>query len=170
MNHLLEALKNDLQKPPSSPVTVVETKERESSLSHRYKDLGLQQGLENFVTDEPTLFSFTPFRNNDTAEPDGVTPRLDTTPVNDSISENPKSVTLEGLMELEKDLIDVHAVSHGLKNHQLNEEDGHQCCANNDDLDELGRKMAETLNVSEIHSSQEVTEQESSIKLSDEEF
>lgn len=170
MHHLLEALKNDLQKPPSSSVTVVERdNERESSLSHRYKELSLQQGLEKFMTDEANLVSFIPFRDNDTAEPDGVTPRLDAMPVNGTISENAKSVTQEDLMDLEQDHTKVHAVSQGLENHRFCEADGHQYCTN-DDLDELARNMAESLNVSEIHSSQAITEQESSVKLSDEEF
>lgn len=167
MRHLLEALQNDLQKPPSSSVTVLENKERDSSLSHRYKDSSLQQDLGNFMTDDTSLLSFTPFRDNDTTVPDGVTRSVDTTPLNVSISENAKSVIQEDLMNLERDHKKINA---GLEKHELSEEDRHQWCADNDDLDELGRNMAESLNVSEIHSSQEVTEQESSVKFSDEEF
>ncbi|MCJ8736726.1 hypothetical protein PDJAM_G00015760 [Pangasius djambal] len=173
MRHLLEALQNDLQKPPSSSVTVLENKERDSSLSYRLKNSSLQQELGNFATDDTSLLSFTPLRDKDSWEPDGVTPRLDTTPVNGSISENAKSVRQEDkkdLRDLERDHKKGNAISAGLENHQLNEEDRHQSCADNDDLDELGRNMAESLNVSEIHSSQEVTEQESFVKLSDDEF
>lgn len=173
MRHLLEALQNDLQKPPSSSVTVLENKERDSSLSHRYKDSSLHHELGNFVTDDTSLLSFAPLRDKDTWESDGVTPRLDTTPVNDSISENAKSVRQEDkkdLMDLERDHKKGNAITPGWENHQLNKEDRHQSCADNDYLDELGRNMAESLNVSEIHSSQEVIEQESSVKLSDDEF
>lgn len=170
MRHLLEALQNDLQKPPSSSVTVLENKERGHSLSHRQKDSSLQQELGNFTTDDTSLLSFTPFRDKDTWEPDGVTPRLDTTPVNGSISENAKPATQEDLLDLEQDHKNVNAVPVGLVTDQLNEEDQHQWCADNDDLDELRRNITESLNVSEIHSSQEVIEQEPSVKLSDDEF
>ncbi|KAF4084221.1 hypothetical protein AMELA_G00126130 [Ameiurus melas] len=173
MRHLLEALQNDLQKPPSSAVTVLEIKERDSSLWHRHKDSSLQQDLGNFTTDDTSLLSFKPLRDNDTWEPDGVAPRLDTTLVNGSISKNAKPVTQEDkkdLMVLEQDHKKGDAISLSfLENHQLNKEDRHQSCADNDELDELGRNM-EFLNVSEIHSSQEFTEQESSVKLSDDEF
>lgn len=170
MRHLLEALQNDLQKPPFSSMTVLENKERDSSLLYRHKDSSLQQELGNFMADDASLLSFTPFRDNNTCEPDGVMPHLDISPVNGSISESTKSVTQEDLMDLERVHKKVNSVSLGLENHQLNEEDRHQCCAHNDDLEELGRNMAESLNLSEIHSSQEVTEQESSVKLSDDEF
>lgn len=170
MRHLLKALQNDLQKPPSSSVTVLGNKESNSSLSHRYKDSSLQEELGNFMTDDTSLLSFTPLLDKDTWEPDGVTPRLDVTPVNVSISENVQSVSQEDLMDLERGKKKVNAVSPDLENHQFNKEDGHQWRAENDDLDELERNMTESLYVSEIYSSQEVTEQESSVKLSDDEF
>lgn len=172
MRHLLEALQNDLQKPPSSAVTVLEIKERDSSLWHRHKDSSLQQDLGNFMTDDTSLLSFKPLRDKDTWEPDVVAPTLDTTPVNGSISKNAKSVTQEDkrdLMDLEQDHKKGDAIPPGLENHQLNKEDRHQSCADNDELDELGRNM-EFLNMSEIDSSQEFTEQESFVKLSDDDF
>lgn len=172
MRHLLEALQNDLQKPPFSSITVLESKERDSSLLHRYKDSSLHHELENFVKDDTSL-SFTPLRNKDTWESDVATPRLDTSPLNDSILENAKSVRQEDkkdFMDLERDREEGNVITLGWENHQLNNEDRHQSCADNEDLDELGRNMAESLNVSEIHSSQEVIEQESSVKLSDDEF
>lgn len=172
MRHLLEALQNDLQKPPSSAVTVLEIKERDSSLWHRHKDSSLQQDLENFMTDDTSLLSFKPLRDKDTWEPDVVAPTLDTTPVNGSISKNAKSVTQEDkrdLMDLEQDHKKGDAIPPGLENHQLNKEDRHQSCPDNDELDELGRNM-EFLNMSEIDSSQEFTEQESFVKLSDDDF
>ncbi|XP_060789119.1 spermatogenesis-associated protein 7 [Neoarius graeffei] len=172
MRHLLEALQNDLQKPPFSSITVLESKERDSSLLHRYKDSSLHHELENFVKDDTSL-SFTPLRNKDTWESDVATPRLDTSPLNDSILENAKSVRQEDkkdFMDLERDREEGNVITLGWENHQLSNEDRHQSCADNEDLDELGRNMAESLNVSEIHSSQEVIEQESSVKLSDDEF
>ncbi|KAK3538307.1 hypothetical protein QTP70_035256 [Hemibagrus guttatus] len=170
MRHLLEALQNDLQNPPFSSVTVLENKE--SSLLHSHKDSSLQQELENFTADENSFLSFTSLRNKDTWEPDDVIPTLDTTPVIGSISENAKSVRQENkkdLMGLEQDHKKGNAMSLDLENHQLNKGDSHQSCAD-DDLDELSRNMAESLNVSDIHSSQEVIEQESFVKLSDDEF
>ncbi|XP_027027792.2 spermatogenesis-associated protein 7 isoform X2 [Tachysurus fulvidraco] len=170
MRHLLEALQNDLKKPPFSSVTVVENKE--SSLLHRHKDSILQQKLGNFTTEHNSFLSSTPIRDKDTWEPDNVIPTLDTTPVNYRISENTKSVRQEDkkdLMDLELDHKEGHAISLDLENHQINEEDCHQICADNL-LDELSRNMAESLNVSDIHSSEEVTEQESFVKLSDDEF
>lgn len=167
MRHLLESLQNDLQKPPYSPVTVLEYKERENSLLHGHKDLSLQEDFGNFTADETSLLSFTPLRDKDKWEPDRVNSRLDTTPVNDSILENAKSIRPDD----EKGLIDSEQDNKKrLENYQLSEDKRHQNCADNDDLDELGRNMAESLYVSEINSSQEVTEQESSVKLSDDEF
>ncbi|XP_058254900.1 spermatogenesis-associated protein 7 isoform X1 [Hemibagrus wyckioides] len=167
MRHLLEALQNDLQTPPFSSVTVLENKE--SSLLHSHKDSSLQQKWGNFTVDENSFLSFTSLK--DTWEPD-VIPTLDTTPVNGSISENGKSVRQEDkkdLMDLEQDHKKENAISLDLENHQLNAGDSHQSCAD-DVLDELSRNMAESLNVSDIHSSQEVIEQESFVKLSDDEF
>lgn len=170
MRHLLEALQKDLQKPPFSSVTVLENKE--SSLLHRHKDSILQQKLGNFTTDHNSFLSSTPVRDKDTWEPDDVIPTLDTTPVNYSISENTKSVIQDDkkdLMDPEQDHKEGHAISLDLEDHHLNEEDSHQICADNV-LDELSRNMAESLNLFDIHSSEEVTEQESFVKLSDDEF
>lgn len=169
MRHLLEVLQNDLQTPPFSSVTVLENKE--SSL-HNHKDSSLQQELGIFTADENSFLSFTSLRDKDTWEPDDVIPTLDTTPVHGSISENAKSVRQEDkkdLMDLEQDYKKKNAISLDLENHQLNEGDDHQNCAD-DVLDELSRNLAESLNVSDIHSPQEVIEQESFGKLSDDEF
>ncbi|KAI5618905.1 hypothetical protein C0J50_21576 [Silurus asotus] len=176
MRHLLEALHNDLQKPSSSSVTVLENKEGYGSLSHKHKDSSLQQELGNYVKDT-SILSSTPLRDKDTWELGGVTSSsLDTTPVHDSISLTAMSVRQEDkkcIMDLERDHKKRNAPSPCLKKYQFNEGDRHHGCAENkglDELDELGRQMAETLKVSEIHNSQEIMEQNSFVKLSDDEF
>ncbi|KAI5102512.1 spermatogenesis-associated protein 7 [Silurus meridionalis] len=176
MRHLLEVLHNDLQKPSSSSVTVLENKEGYGSLSHKHKDSSLQQELGNSVKDT-SILSSTPLRDKDTWELGGVTSSsLDTTPVHDSISLTAISVRQEDkkcIMDLERDHKKRNAASPGLKKYQFNEGDRHHGCAENkglDEVDELGRNMAESLKVSEIHNSQEVMEQNSFVKLSDDEF
>lgn len=77
-------------------------------------------------------------------------------------------------MDLELDHKEKNAVSSGLDNYEMSEEGHLQNSTVNDELvkqiDELGRNMAESLTVSETHGPQEFTEQDSVVKLSDDEF
>ncbi|XP_062863383.1 spermatogenesis-associated protein 7 isoform X2 [Trichomycterus rosablanca] len=177
MRHLLDALQNDLQSPPSASVTVLEQKDVDSSVLFRHKYSSFAQDLDSSTTD-PTLNKGTE-EHKDTAlliDPDPVNHNIlhEATPrKEDNYLADMKPIQKEGTTILQSTELKYRGgnVPELTDNPQPNEEDKHQ---NNDELvnelDELGRNMAESLNLSDSYSLEETTELETSLKLSDDEF
>ncbi|KAI4905459.1 hypothetical protein NFI96_028092, partial [Prochilodus magdalenae] len=169
MRHLLDVLRNDLQSPTAAPVMALEKKDRESSMLSRHKYSSLGQELTLVNTDASSLLPHTPF-NEDTEEV-CVTPTLRSIPGNYSVSDSARLIRHRDSVDLELTHKEKNGISPSLDNHQSNK---HQNSIENDKLeklvDELGRNMAESLSISETHGSQECTEHESTVKLSDDEF
>uniref|UniRef100_A0A8B9LB32 Spermatogenesis associated 7 n=1 Tax=Astyanax mexicanus TaxID=7994 RepID=A0A8B9LB32_ASTMX len=177
MRHLLDDLRNDLQRPIAAPVMVLEKEDKDSFLLPRHKYSGLEQEL-TFMTKENDSrpLSCTVF-DKDT-EINVVSPSLHFTPVNGKVSESATPYGQqdeEGHTDLQFDYRKSNAVSPSLENQQMNKEEEHQ----NDEptaddelvkeFDELGRNMTDSLIVSETHGSKVNIEQDSE-KLSDDEF
>ncbi|XP_036450032.1 spermatogenesis-associated protein 7 [Colossoma macropomum] len=174
MRHLLDVLQNDLQSPAAAPVMAIEKRDRDSSMLSRHKYSSMEQDLTLTNTDDSCLLPYTPF-DKDTEEL-CVTPSLHSTPVNCSVSDRAGLITQGDSVDLELDHQENNAVSPtpSLGSQRMNKVEKHQNCTENDELmqqlDELGRNMAESLRVSETHGSQEGIEQDSKVKLSDDEF
>ncbi|XP_026858180.2 spermatogenesis-associated protein 7 isoform X2 [Electrophorus electricus] len=176
MRHLLDDLQNDLQSPPDAFVTALEYKETARTMLHRHKSSSLGQELTSVATDDINLLPCTSFEK-DKEEPESAIPLLYSMPASVCVPKSAGAIKQEdenNIMDLEHQQKEVNVKSLSLEHYQLNEEDKHQNYTDQNELikqlDELGRNISESLSVSGTHSLEVVIEQESTVKLCENEF
>ncbi|XP_066540721.1 spermatogenesis-associated protein 7 [Hoplias malabaricus] len=161
MRHLLEILRSDLQSPPAAPVMALEKTDGDSLLLCRHKYSSLEQEMTLATTDDSIFFSC---KHSD----------KDTEELNGRFSERADPSNQGDQKDSELDLTRKHSILQSLENHQTYSDYKSQNSTASDELgeqlDELGRNMAESLSVSETRGSQECIKQDSTVKLSDDEF